>query len=223
MESYTIKQLKEVIVKYNLKTKIAGYSKQNKDDLIANIKKHLDHNNGTFTPKAIQPIIIKSNFDTTPIKIQDIKKEEPKLSGVKLDEQLLKNVIDKVKIYNKDGVRINVEPKEYINEIKNTNDYAMEQFKKYTADRDAKRDMSFYSLTDKIKRFVRNEIGETAKEKKEYENEFRTQMNKLTQSSQKEDMYDRIEFNIDEMKTSKNLKDELKKYLKNKDYKFKLI
>lgn len=222
MESYTIKQLKDVIVKYNLKTKIAGYSKQNKDNLIANIKKHLDHNNGTFTAKVIQPIIIKSNFDTTPIKIEQIK-EEPKLTGVKLDEQLLKNVIDKVKIYNKDGVRINIQPKEYINEIKNTNDYAMEQFKKYTAERDTKRDMSFYSLTDKIKRFVRNETGETAKEKKEYENEFRNQMNKLTQLSQKEDMYDRIKYNIDEMKTSKNLKDELKKYLKNKDYKFKLI
>jgi hypothetical protein len=65
MESYTIKQLKDVIVKYNLKTKIVGYSKQNKDDLIANIKKHLDHNNGTFTPKIIQPIIIKSNFGAT--------------------------------------------------------------------------------------------------------------------------------------------------------------
>jgi len=89
MESYTIRQLKEVIVKYNLKTKIAGYSKQNKDDLIANIKKHLDHNNGTFTPKIIQPIIIKNNFDTTPIKVQDIKKEEPKeyINEVKKEEE----------------------------------------------------------------------------------------------------------------------------------------
>jgi len=116
MESYTIKQLKDVIVKYNLKTKIVGYSKQNKDDLIANIKKHLDHNNGTFTPKIIQPIIIKSNFDTTPIKVQDIKKEEPKNEYLNIIEHkpLVKNDIMptlKEVVINKTPMEIRVRDK----------------------------------------------------------------------------------------------------------------
>ena len=77
MENYSIKELKIIIRKYNLHNKISNYSKQTKEELIKNIKKHLNYNNGVFTSKILEPIIYKSSFDTSIIKLKDIKKEEP--------------------------------------------------------------------------------------------------------------------------------------------------
>lgn len=78
MDNYTSKELKIIIRKYNLHHKISNYSKQTKDELIKNINKYLSYNNGVFTPKIIEPIIYKSSFDTSIIRLKDIKKEEPK-------------------------------------------------------------------------------------------------------------------------------------------------
>jgi len=160
MESYTIKQLKQVIVKYNLQTKISGYSKQNKDDLIINIKKHLDHNNGIFTPKQIQPIIIKSNFDTTPIKIEQIKKEEPKKEEPKKEEpkkedpQKEKKDIKQANNYFKDMINDtnNMEPEAKLKYIKKA-------YKKISTQNKIN-NPSYYSTLDTL---FKNEINEREK------------------------------------------------------------
>jgi hypothetical protein len=51
MKNFTNEQLKDVIRKYNLKTKIVGYSKMKKEDLINSILLHLNYTNNQFTLK----------------------------------------------------------------------------------------------------------------------------------------------------------------------------
>lgn len=104
MDNYTSKELKIIIRKYNLHHKISNYSKQTKDELIKNINKYLSYNNGVFTSKIIEPIIYKSSFDTSIIRLKDIKKEEPKKEE---NEDIIKEFI---KLYEskKDNERLNI-------------------------------------------------------------------------------------------------------------------
>jgi hypothetical protein len=73
---FTVPELKNIIKQYNLRTRINGYSKMKKDELIVEMNKHLNIENDVITIKEIVDKVIKQIVKEEKKKQEEEKKEE---------------------------------------------------------------------------------------------------------------------------------------------------
>ena len=87
-EQLTVKELKVIIKEYNLHTKISGYSRMRKSDLITEMQKHMTFENNKIKMKSNPTEIDAEQKVKAPV----IKKEKRPLQLIKL-----RDITDEIK------------------------------------------------------------------------------------------------------------------------------